>query len=133
MDTLNCKTLAENFFSFVKFSKFSNLAHRQFYGHSSDLHTLFYPMPIYIYTYIPWCSYGLFARHHTPQSIVGKFYSQTFSQTPHVTTVWLGLCTTIGMLFQHRHHAPGHNLPALCCTLLWCVVPVKYSWVVNAR
>ena len=116
---------------------------------------------IYIYTYIPWCSPGLFARHHTPQSIVGKFYSQTFSQTPHVTTVWLGLCTTIGMLFQHtpanprlsarhhaplqcksvlhaswlflRHHAPGHNLPALCCTLLWCVVPVKYSWVVNAR
>ena len=69
-----------------------------FYAHSSDLHTLFYPMPIhrYIHTTV---YRGLFARHHTPQSIVGKFYSQTFSQTPHLTTVWLGLaCVQICML-----------------------------------
>ena len=48
--------------------------------------------------------------HHTPQSIVGKFYSQAFSQTPHLTTVWLGLCTKIGMFILHTPANP----PAFC-------------------
>ena len=59
-----------------------------FYAHSSDLHTLFYPMPIhrYIHTTV---YRGLFARHHTPQSIVSKFYSFFPDTTPHLNSTWL--------------------------------------------
>ena len=42
--------------------------------------------------------------HHTPQSIVGKFYSQTFSQTPHTTPhnsmAWL--------VYKNRHTYSTH-------------------------
>ena len=44
--------------------------------------------------------------HHTPQSIVGKLYSHPFSQTPHLTTVWLGLCTKIDMFILHTPANP---------------------------